>query len=177
MSSQSVMKSQRKKKLFAVEQFGGKCQLCGYDKCLNALLFHHLDPSLKNKKITPSYIIMRWSWKRAFEELKKCILVCANCHAEVHYKVRDIDTKALVVPVITKSCERCHQSFDTKHPSQTYCGVGCRGQSQRRTNKIPQRAQLKRLLERRYSWSYIGKMYGVSDNAVRKWARKYSLIE
>ena len=175
--SQSVMRSQRKKKLFAVEQFGGKCQLCGYDKCLNALLFHHLDPSMKNKKITPSYIIMRWSWKRAFEELEKCILVCANCHAEVHYKVTDINSKQLSAPIVTKVCERCSQSFETKKAAQMYCGIGCKTLAEQKVNRIPQKAELQKLIERKTPWTQIGKIYGVTDNSMRKWARKYNLIE
>ena len=67
-----------KKKL--VEYKGGKCQLCGYDKCIAALDFHHLDPEQKDFTISGG--------TKSFEHLKsevdKCILVCANCHREIH---------------------------------------------------------------------------------------------
>lgn len=42
-NSTSVMKAQRRKKMDVVERFGGKCCICGYDKCINALEFHHTD--------------------------------------------------------------------------------------------------------------------------------------
>ena len=75
-------KSKKRKKQFAVEQFGGKCTICEYDKCIGALEFHHTDKS--KKKESPSNIIMRWSWKRMAKELEQCVLVCANCHREIH---------------------------------------------------------------------------------------------
>lgn len=62
---------------------GGKCSLCGYDKCLDALQFHHTDPKSKKFEITHA-IWYDKSHEEIIEEMKKCILVCANCHAEIH---------------------------------------------------------------------------------------------
>ena len=62
-------------------KMGGKCQLCGYSKCLAALDFHH-NGDEKNGSI--SQMIM-WKGKQAtIAETKLCILVCANCHREIH---------------------------------------------------------------------------------------------
>lgn len=53
--------------------------LCDYSRCLSALEFHHLDPTKKD------FIISRcFSLKKAKLELDKCILLCSNCHREVH---------------------------------------------------------------------------------------------
>lgn len=69
--------------LEAVQAFGGRCVRCGYDKCLGALEFHHLDPFKKD----PQFKTMNaWPYKRKKKELKKCELLCANCHREKHYK-------------------------------------------------------------------------------------------
>ncbi len=70
-----------KKKLEAIESLGGCCCLCGYDKCPAALEFHHLDPSQKEFSFSSS----SRRYTNLEEELSKCILVCANCHREVHY--------------------------------------------------------------------------------------------
>ena len=61
---------------------GGECFLCGYDKCVAALEFHHTDPSQKDFEISK-----RWSMtdERIKAEIDKCVLICSNCHAEVHY--------------------------------------------------------------------------------------------
>lgn len=68
----------------AVEYKGGKCEKCGYCKCFAAMDFHHLDPSQKD----PRWKLMRnWAFHRVRQELDKCILVCKNCHAEIHYGV------------------------------------------------------------------------------------------
>lgn len=75
----SAWRRRAKKRLVA--EAGGSCQVCGYDRYLGALQFHHLDPSVK------SFSLSRRGCTRAFAELKaeaaKCVLLCANCHAEV----------------------------------------------------------------------------------------------
>lgn len=83
----SVIKAQRKKKIKAVQYYGGKCIGCGYNKCPGSLHFDHRDPS--TKVVAPSYAIMRWSWERAKKELDKCDLLCSNCHGEKHWMRND----------------------------------------------------------------------------------------
>ena len=71
------------------QQRGGYCQKCGYNKCLKALEFHHLNPSQKDFTISNDHFRL----KDAIEESKKCILICANCHRELHdglWKIEDI---------------------------------------------------------------------------------------
>lgn len=67
-----------------VNYLGGKCQECGYDKCLGALQFHHLDPTLKSFQIGQKKL---QTFAFLVSELDKCILLCANCHAEKHTTV------------------------------------------------------------------------------------------
>ena len=62
---------------------GSKCQKCGYDKCDAALEFHHLDPKKKDFGISRQGIPK--SWEKVKKELDKCILICSNCHKELHY--------------------------------------------------------------------------------------------
>lgn len=169
-NSERVMRAQRRKKEHAVESFGGKCSICGYRRCINALEFHHTE----NKEASPSYIIMRWSWDRVKDELKKCILVCANCHREIEYKVIDASLIPDPLPFMTKTCKQCGQYYDTKNPDQIYCGSTCQKMGLRRCDR-PTRAQLSKLIATT-TWVGIGRIFGVSDNAVRKWARRYGLL-
>lgn len=67
-----------------VKYKGGKCEICGYNKCINALEFHHLDPSIKDFTISDSS--KHYTLDQMKKEVDKCILVCANCHREIHYK-------------------------------------------------------------------------------------------
>jgi len=78
----SVTKRRRKLKEMAVEYKGGKCLLCGYNKCIGALEFHHKDP--EEKDFGFSHAGTTKSWERLKVELDKCICVCANCHREIH---------------------------------------------------------------------------------------------
>lgn len=69
------------KKTKAVEYLGNKCKICEYDKCLAALVFHHIDPKEKDFNLSS-----HWDkpWDFLENELTKCVLLCSNCHAEVH---------------------------------------------------------------------------------------------
>lgn len=67
-----------------VEYKGGKCEICGYNKCINALEFHHLDPSEKDFGIVNGNAI---AFEKVKKEVDKCILVCANCHREIHFNL------------------------------------------------------------------------------------------
>ncbi len=77
----------RKKKL---KVFGYKknigCQVCGYNKCSSALDFHHRS---SEKKIIDVSRLTTSKWEDFLSEAKKCIVVCRNCHAEIHYNLRN----------------------------------------------------------------------------------------
>lgn len=168
------MRAQKRKKQTAVDHFGGKCQICGYSKCLDALEFHHTEKDEKEE--SPSYIILRWSWKRVLKELEKCILVCSNCHREIHSKKDfDFDIKSLVKPWLTIECCQCHTSFETKDYRQKYCSTSCKQLSDRRVTR-PSRSELKSMMEQKIPWTHLGKKFSVSANAVKKWAKRYELV-
>lgn len=79
---EAVQRRRKELKLKAVEYKGGKCNICGYNKCIDALEFHHLNETEKSFGIGAKGYTR--SWEKVKEELDKCILVCANCHREIH---------------------------------------------------------------------------------------------
>ncbi|MDE2022470.1 MAG: helix-turn-helix domain-containing protein [Patescibacteria group bacterium] len=81
-------KTKRLKKQ-AVEYKGGKCCVCGYNRCFRALDFHHTNGEEKEFSIGQR---QGNSFESIKAELDKCILVCKNCHAELHDGLIDIGT-------------------------------------------------------------------------------------
>ena len=79
---QAVQKRRREVRRKALAYKGGCCQMCGYDRCADALEFHHLDSSQKDFGISSQGYTR--SWRKIREELGKCALLCSNCHREVH---------------------------------------------------------------------------------------------
>lgn len=65
----------------AIRYKGGCCAICGYSKCHAALVFHHVDPSQKDFGIAQN---RTRNWEKIWPELDKCVLLCGNCHQEVH---------------------------------------------------------------------------------------------
>jgi transposase len=78
----AVIRRRRKVKQLLVDEAGGRCRLCGYDRCFAALEFHHLDPSAKEFTVSRCGA---HSISRLRAEVRKCILLCSNCHAEVEH--------------------------------------------------------------------------------------------
>lgn len=77
-------KRAKERKLILINMLGGSCQSCGYCKNYSVLSFHHVDPKLKKFGIDSRQCSNR-SWKALFEEVAKCILLCLNCHSELHH--------------------------------------------------------------------------------------------
>ena len=67
---------------------GGCCQICGYTRYIGALDFHHIKP--EEKKFNLSVDNLFRSWTLILEELDKCVMICSNCHREVHAKIIDL---------------------------------------------------------------------------------------
>jgi predicted DNA-binding protein YlxM (UPF0122 family) len=87
------VKSHRQKiKEKAIEYKGGCCKICGYSKCNRALEFHHEDTAVKDFTISKYSTL---SWDKIKLELDKCILVCSNCHRELHHEeyLLDVSTR------------------------------------------------------------------------------------
>ena len=72
---------QTKRKEKCIEYKGGKCIVCGYKKCHQAMVFHHINPEDKKFNISGNHCL---SWNRVKQELDKCILLCNRCHSELH---------------------------------------------------------------------------------------------
>jgi len=84
--SEAVTRRRQKVKEILVSEAGGRCALCGYDRHIGALEFHHTDPI--DKRFSLSHMGIARSLDRARAEAGKCVLLCANCHAEVEAGVQ-----------------------------------------------------------------------------------------
>lgn len=79
------------RKLELILACGGKCSRCGYARNVAALSWHHLDPELKAFNLDVRSLSNR-NREAIDAELRKCILLCANCHAETHFPELGMDS-------------------------------------------------------------------------------------
>lgn len=166
----------RQRKIKAVQLMGGQCAKCKYDLCLSAMDFHHLDPNEKDAEFNTA---RHWTWKRLLEELKKCVLLCNRCHKEEHASEEmfwnrnakstpDIRLENRLKP--TGKCPKCGGDvYGTE-----YCGWECARLARRKVQR-PYREHLAKEIQE-MGWTALGRKYGVTDNAVRKWAKQYGLL-
>ena len=169
MSGKNVVEFRQRRKRWAVEAFGGKCGICGYDKCVEALEFHHIDPNQKD--FTPSASVAN---RQVFvEELRKCVCICSNCHREVHAGITNIPNEILkfdesfsTKPFPEKPKHPCKECGKMTNINQKFCSVKCSTKS-REVADWPSNEELKILVSKN-GYSATGRIFGVSDNAVRK---------
>ena len=74
-----------------VDYKGGACEICGYDKCIASLEFHHIDSSQKDFQIS-DFKSHAFS-EKIKKELDKCMLLCRNCHGETHFNIHEKFTR------------------------------------------------------------------------------------
>jgi uncharacterized protein (UPF0212 family) len=180
-NSDKVKKWRKNTKQRMVDSMGGKCQCCGYNKCNDSLDFHHINP--KEKEFGFAKIMANpKSWEKIANELRKCILVCKNCHGEIHAGVREL-------PEEYAKFDEDYLDYKTLDTEKSYCPV-C-GKEKKSINKTCSYACAAKLsgkvdwdkfdledliLEQKLSYSEIGRRLNVSDNAVRKRAKKIGII-
>jgi len=86
-----VDKRRKDIKRMSIEYKGGACQLRGYNKCESALVFHHTEPEAKDFGVSAKGYTR--SWGKVKGELDKCLLLCSNCHAEIHARQLSRETE------------------------------------------------------------------------------------
>ena len=156
--------------------FHSKCCICGYDKIQEALEFHHVNPEEKEFGICSSNSTTK-ALDKQLKEMKKCILVCANCHRGIHSYQLEIPNnwKEFYDDEIANSLL---QELERKRYFCSDCGKEISRTSKGRCPKCaskaqqiverPSRDKLKNLI-RNFPFTRIAEQYGVSDNAIRKW--------
>lgn len=89
----AVAKRRKRLKEMVVEYKGGKCCICGYNTYVGAFDLHHVDGETKEFGLSTRGLTR--SWEKLKAEADKCILVCANCHREIHAGVAKVPKKFL----------------------------------------------------------------------------------
>ena len=175
-----VKNSRERLKQRMIYVMGDRCQCCGYNKCQSALEFHHINPEEKDFTLAAN---ANKGWSLIVPELKKCVLVCANCHREIEAGLIQspnssfIEERANEISQIINDlkshklyyCKNCGKEI---YKGSTYCSE-CSHKLQRKVER-PSREELKQLI-RTTPFTQIGKRFGVSDNAIKKWCDSMNL--
>lgn len=170
--SERVKRWRHRTKQRLIDAFGGKCGICGYSKCPDVFEFHHLDPAGKDFHWGQ---INGWirGWSHIVLELKKCVMLCANCHREVHSKRSPTEIPNDILrfdpsfecynPAIMDQCVICGT---LKKVNKQFCSGPC---SKKARQKVDwDKIDICALLIEHKSYEGVGRILGVSGNAVRR---------
>lgn len=178
MKAQAVKDWRKKTKLRMINSFGAACGICGYNKSAEALHFHHVNPdekefSLAGVRANPK------KWEDIVKELRKCVLLCANCHSEVHHSnlsipenVARFNEEYVNYKLVEGTHKRCSTESCTNiiPASRTYCFKSCELKSRRNQIKDSDLIEVKRLREEgNMTYTAIAKIFEKSDKTIAKW--------
>ena len=182
-NSEAVIRHIRKRKRDLIKVFHSKCCICGFDSFPQALQFHNVNPQEKSFGITDSNSVTK-ALEKQLEEMRKCVLVCANCHRGIHQGYIQLpknyqqlfDEKIAEQLLKGKQkkkyfCKKCGKEISKN--SKGYC-VDCAHFFQRKVEQRPTREELKDKIYN-FPFTSIAKEYNVSDNTIRKWCESYNL--
>jgi len=172
------------KKMQLMKMKGMSCKVCGYKKNYAAMAFHHRDPKKKSHGLD-SRACSNMSWKSLVLEAEKCDLVCMNCHMEIHHPQFEAENANKIMDDFVQfnqtevnqhllkpmNCERCGVEYQPDKHKRKFCSDKCYRLNSRRVER-PSKEQLEKDLSE-MNFVKVGKKYGVSDNAVRKWLKSY----
>lgn len=165
LSSERVINWRKRTKRKLIVSMGDKCQICGYTKCDEALEFHHLDPTKKDF----SFGAIRANPKKinsVINELKKCILLCSNCHREIHYGKVSLPTEYNILDEnLIKSEYELRQEIK-RHNG--YIGATLKVPEDRRKIKLSKNELIELLNEYNGNKSALARYLNVSETAIRK---------
>jgi len=171
--SENVKRWRKTVKETIIKSMGGKCCICSYSKCDKALELHHLDPELKEFSFG-DVMARPKAWSQIIIELRKCILVCSNCHKELHAGITQLPLdipkfneeyvnhsnrpKAKISPCIV--CGKMKPSYNIT------CSKECRAKRSRTVDW--DKIDIEKLVNKGNSFYEIGDLLGVSGAAVSK---------
>lgn len=171
MCAKSKSNWRKKARSYLAVAFGGKCTICGYDKTIAALDYHHVNPKEKDSMLS---MAMRngYAWSKIVEEARKCTIVCCRCHREIHAGVTELPKNYAkfneeyvdVIKLKTKEFDKC-VCGEEKPKKQQHCSIACSRKQARKFDITKE--ELEGLVAEK-PYTEIAKIYGVSDKAIVK---------
>lgn len=176
IKSERVKKWREKTKSRLVEAFDGKCGICGYNKCIDVLEFHHIDSTTKEFGLgsVRGNIV---SWNKIVTEVRKCVMLCSNCHKEVHSNRCNTQLPKNIVRFnerfveYKKSQDKCPVCGKFKLIKNKTCSSKCAGKLNRKVNWDD--IDIVKLVDKYHNYERIGDLFGVTGAAV---SRRYKQV-
>jgi len=181
--SENVKAWRKRTKKRLVEAFGGKCCLCNKIFPPELYDFHHIDPKTKKFSLGAARGSIT-SWKNLVEEVRKCVMLCANCHRLIEHGYKKLpdnvprfdesfekyeSVKEILPKYANHNCPVCGSNKVLRR--NTYCSSSCAGIAGNRIKNKPPIEEIKKLVEDN-GWVQTGRMFGVTESTVRHWVAR-----
>lgn len=180
MNPNSYIKQQEraiKRKLELIEYKGGECERCHYRHNLSALEFHHIKPNEKVFQLDSRHL-SNMNIEKLKNEVDKCVLLCANCHREIHYPEYNEDNIPSLLETYSTSsvstlrskrkqtaCPVCGALFNSVR-GKKFCSVKCREKYEGK-DRYPNKEEVISKYSELHSWEKVAKYYGLTRRIIQ----------
>lgn len=169
LKSERVKQWRKNTKAKMIAAMGNQCCICGYNKCSKSMDFHHLNPEEKEHSFG-KIMAHPTKWENIALELKKCVLVCSNCHGEIHAGITTIPKNApRFNPNKTNDNDNISLCPICGKPKPSYistCSRKCAAKKSRTVNW--EKINILSLKNNGMALDQIGELIGVSEESVKK---------
>jgi len=150
---------------------GGACEICGYCKNIAALEFHHINPEEKKFNVDMRKF-SNMNLEKLEAELEKCILICANCHRELHNENLTMKNVPILLENVDKitfsnkggqTCPICGKKFK-KSKGKIYCSKECRVKAK----NYPTKQEVLDKYQELHSWQKVADFYNITRRIVQR---------
>jgi predicted nucleic acid-binding Zn ribbon protein len=174
-----------RRKIMLIDRLGGCCQQCGYDNNVAALAFHHKNPDEKERRLT-SREMSNGTLEDIVIEADKCILLCHNCHTELHNPDCELEQYRNKVAAHkqthrkspsqaeVKTCLWCEGSYTGSNAY--FCCRDCRTAYRLDQSSCPDGDELLQLKKELSTWKAVAEHYGVNTKTIRSWRKRLGLL-
>jgi hypothetical protein len=154
----------KKSRLYMIEALGGKCVICGYNKTYKAFDIHHLHSKLF---VLNNIILNKSNWSKIIAELRKCVLLCGNCHGEVHDGLH---------PTLESSFNESYAGFKELTSKEEFAAARCKDPKRGKIgkSKIPSKEDLENDLGK-MTKTAICEKYDLYQSFFYKLLKRYGL--
>lgn len=153
---------------------GGKCECCGYNKNIAALEFHHKNPEEKEFQIDIRKFANA-NIETLKKELDKCIILCSNCHREIHHPDLTLENISKLSQISNKKsfeestwpgtiCSICGKKF-RRSKGKKYCSKECRDKAEGR-DKYPSKEEVNNKYSELKSWQKVANFYKLTRKII-----------
>lgn len=166
---------------------GGKCEICGYNKNISALEFHHINPDEKELALDARSFSNN-KYELLNKEVEKCMLLCSNCHREMHNPTLMLENIPNIINDKKEEQINYRRIFGQKEQKRAFCAncgkefkymkgkIFCCEQCKYEYKKYPSIEEIQKQYELLHNWTEVAKYFNLTRKVIQNIRKRFGVL-